>query len=121
MQIKFFLLLFLLCTLACKNKEQEKVDNSVLKFDKMKWAEKNGREYPYRDRMLKDLIDNQKLHGLSNEEVFSLLGRPNRIDNGHLFYTIHRKYFANTFVTLHSKTLVIKLNNDTVEWRKIHE
>ncbi len=86
----------------------------------MKWAQTTGIEYPYRDNMLADLINNYTLKGLKKDEVFNLLGEPDRIDNGHLFYTIVKKYFANVY-PIYTKTLVIKLTSDsTVEWRKIH-
>lgn len=83
----------------------------------------NGGQYlPYRNNMLNDLVYNQQLKGLKYNTVIDMLGQPNRTDNGHLFYTIDKKYFGNTAVILHTKTLVIKLGKDsTVEWRKIHE
>ncbi len=37
----------------------------------------SGTEYPYRNRMLKDLIANYKLKGLKKDEVEYLLGAPN--------------------------------------------
>jgi hypothetical protein len=118
MQIRTLLTLFILCCLACNNTKQ---DENQEKFDKIKWGTKNGREYPYRDKMLKDLIANGNLKGLKKDEVLDLLGQPDRTDNGHLFYTVDQEVFAN-IMPLHTKSLVIKLNKDsTVEWRKIHE
>lgn len=91
------------------------------KFDKIKWGTKEGNDYPYRNNMLKNLVYNQKLKGLKKEEVMQLLGEPSRTDSNYLFYTISRSYFGDLPVPFHTKTLVIKLNHDTVEWRKIHE
>jgi hypothetical protein len=117
MKIKNLLILFCLCFLSCKSKQRTKEE----KFDKTKWATMNDGEYPHRNQMLNDLISNYKLKGLKKDQVEHLLGHPNRIDSGYLFYTVDRTLFANFFV-LHAKTLVIKLSNDsTVEWRKIHE
>ncbi|TDH26988.1 hypothetical protein EXU57_09295 [Segetibacter sp. 3557_3] len=111
------LLLLLLCFIACKNKQQEIRPE---KFDRVKWMETNGLEHPYRERMLQDLIDNYTLKGLNAKEVFNLLGEPDRTDDGHLFYTVVKKYFANVY-PIYTRTLVIKLRSDsTVEWRKIH-
>ena len=88
----------------------------------MKWATTYGAEYPYRDNMLSDLINNYKLTGLKKNEVLNLLGQPNRSGSGYLFYTIIYKYRGNIPVPVHTKTLVIKLARDsTVEWGKIHE
>lgn len=90
------------------------------KFDKNKWATKKDADYPYRDRMLNDLITNIKLHGLKKEQVVSLLGEPNRADTFYLFYTIAQKRLGS--FPLHTKTLVIKFGKDNmVEWRKIKD
>ena len=118
MKKRNLLLLVLLHCLSCKNKTQQ---NSQEKFDKTKWAAKQDKNYPYRDKVLMDLITNVKLKGLKKESVLNLLGPPNRTDSNYLFYTVAVDYFAEIPVPLHTKTLVIKFNNDTVEWRKIHE
>lgn len=69
--------------------------------------------------MLDDLIDSVTLKGLRHDSLINLLGQPDRIENGHLFYNIHRKEIVS--FTLSTKTFVIKLTKDsTVEWRKIH-
>jgi hypothetical protein len=102
---------------SCKNKQ----DDSAEKFDKIKWVTTDGRDYPHRDKMLKDLIDNYKLHGLKMDSVINLLGPPTRTDSLYLFYLIKQKRIANIF-PLGTKTLVIKFKEDsTLEWRKIHE
>jgi hypothetical protein len=89
-------------------------------FNKTKWATKDGRDYPYRDKMLKDLMTNYQLHGLKKDTLEKLLGPPDRTNNGYLYYTIAQKRLG--FFPLHTKTLVFKLTTDsTVEWRKIHE
>ena len=111
-------LLFLGNYLLTKNRRQ---DVSQEKFDKIKWRTKDGRDYPYRNGMLNDLVYNQKLKGLKKEEVLNLLGQPNRTDSNYLFYTIYQEFLGDIPVPVHTKTLVIKLAQDTVEWRKIHE
>ena len=79
-----------------------------------------GDAYPYRDKILNDLIGSVKLHGLKKDSVENLLGEPNRRDSGYLFYLIKQDRFGGLVV--HTKTLVIKLTRDsTVEWRKIHQ
>ncbi len=89
-------------------------------FNEVKWKIKDGENYPYRNGMLKDLIDNQKLKGLSKEELIAQLGEPDRIDNGHLFYLIAQRRVG--FFPVGTKTLVVKLTDDgIVEWRKIHQ
>lgn len=117
MKTRNILIIFSLCFFACKSKPAIHEE----KFDKIRWSTMSGTEYPYRNSMLKDLIANYKLKGLKKEEVEDLLGPPNRTDSNYLFYLVDRTVIAG-FFTLHTKTLVIKLNQDsTVEWRKIHE
>ena len=43
-------------------------------------------DYLYRNEMLKDLISNHSLKGLKKDELIDLLGQPDRIDSGYLFY-----------------------------------
>jgi hypothetical protein len=118
MQIKILLLLFLICCLACKNTKQEQQQEE--EFDKLKWATKNDAGYPYRDKMLKDLMRNHELHGVEKDSLVHLLGTPERTNNGYLYYRIDEDHLG--FLTLHTKTLVIRLTPDsTVMWLKIHQ
>ena len=104
---------------GCKSKKAER---EVLKFDKVKWAIKEDEAYPYRDKMLKDFIDNYKIKGIKHNEIIALLGQPNRTESGHLYYSISKNYLGNFPVPINTKTLVVKLSKDsTVEWRKIHQ
>ncbi len=117
MKSTYGFVLLLVIMFACKNK----AEIPEQQFDRSKWTIQEEMNYPYRVKMLKDLIDNHKLHGLKKVEVFNLLGQPDRTDNGHLFYKIDQQFFPNTTFPIGTKTLVIKLTKDsTVEWRKIH-
>ncbi len=108
------LLLSLLFFIACKSIQHEK------KFDETQWAVKNETRYPHRDEMLNDLMEHHDLHGVKKDSVLIMLGAPDRSDNGYLFYEISRQQLG--IITLHTKTLVIKLNADsTVQWLKIHQ
>lgn len=118
MKIVIFLLSFLPFIFSCSNKKDK--DPSVqVKFDKLKWQAKEGDIYPYRDEMLNNLIDSVTLKGLHHDSIINLLGHPDKINEGHLYYNVSRKNLGD--VTLGTKTFVIKLKSDsTVEWRKIH-
>ena len=110
------LILCSLCFLACKNKQ----DISEEKFDKIKWAINQDMDYPFRDKMINDLITNYKLHGIKRDSLVNLLGSPDRSDSSYLFYRIAQQRLG--LIPLHTKTLVIKLDIDSsVAWRKIHE
>ncbi|HEU5053349.1 MAG TPA: hypothetical protein VFT78_09560 [Hanamia sp.] len=111
----FLLLLITLFIFSCKPQVQR-----PQKFDKEQWALKKENVHPYRNSMLKDLMNSYDLHGVNKDSVFNLLGSPDRSDNGYLFYGINCQQIG--LFTLHTKTLVIKLKPDsTVEWLKIHQ
>ena len=71
---------------------------------------KDGFDYPYRNKMLQDLVTNKKLKKLKKEEIEEMLGQPERIDSAYLFYRIAQQRLH--FFPLHNKTLVIKLTDD---------
>jgi hypothetical protein len=113
---KYVIMLLVLVSSSCSPHQDMRLE----KFDRAKWLVHENATYPYRDAMLHDLVFNQKLRGLSMKEVVDMLGEPNRIQEGHLYYTVHRDEIGK--FTLHTRTLVLKLGTDsTVEWRKIHE
>ena len=118
MQIQNLLPLFFLCCLGCKNTTKEERHE---KFDKTKWEIKNDMDdYPYRDKMLKDLMASYKLPGVKIDSLINLVGPPDRSDSGYLFYRIAQERLG--FFPLHTKTLVFKLTKDsTVSWAKIHQ
>jgi hypothetical protein len=126
MEIKILILLLFLGCAACSNPKGEEsvnmdsVSNVEVPFDKNKWADKKGEDYPHRDGMLKDLMENQNLKSMRGSEVLGLLGQPDRIDSSYFFYRVAQKRVG--FVPLHTRTLVIKLAADsTVDWVKIHQ
>lgn len=118
MKMNKFILLFLLLGFSCKNKTGE---NNQQRFDKNKWAVKEGRKYPFRNLMLNDLVYTIKLKGFTKDSILNLLGEPTRTDSNYLFYLVDQTWFPEIPVPFQTKTLVIKLANDTVEWRKIKE
>jgi hypothetical protein len=121
MTLKMLTILIFTCCLSCHNKAEENKTGSVeMEFDKTKWRIKNDVDYPYRDKMYKELRANARLKGLKKEDVLGLLGEPDRRDSGFLFYTLAQKRIGS--FPLHTKTLVIKIPKDsTVAWARIHE
>lgn len=122
MRIKIIHFLLLGC-LACDpgaKETREEAPVTEVEFDAVKWNMKEDKDYPYRDSMLNDLMNNDAIRHLKGNEVLALLGDPTRIDSLYLFYRI--KETRINFFTLNAKTLVIKLNEDsTINWMKIHE
>ena len=91
-----------------------------ISFDKEKWKVKKGHAYPYRERMLNNVIFNDSLRSLKRNELIETLGEPTRTNNEYVYYLIEES--KALFVTLHASTLVIKFKeDDSVEWMKIHE
>lgn len=91
-----------------------------MKFDPSKWQKKKGWGYAYRNEMLADVMTDSKIRGLKKDDLMSLLGTPNRINDNYLYYTIDQK--RAIILPTHTKTLVIKYSiADTIEWMKIHE
>ncbi len=106
-----------LSCLACnKVKEEsnsEKTESSTktdIQFESSKWNTKDGADYPFRNKMLQDLLEKDTLRYLKKEEVIALLGQPDRSDNVYLFYRVDQERVG--FFLLHTKTLVIKLSKD---------
>jgi hypothetical protein len=118
MKLQILIMLFLAGAVSCKHKTE--IKEQV--FDKEKWTVKKENKYVYRNAMVKDLMENRKLHGTKRDSVLNVLGAPNRQDTGYLFYTVDQRFLANTLFPIHTKTMVIHFRKDsTVEWVKIHE
>ena len=126
---KLFVILFLcfivnnavMANDTSKNKNATLSSESV--FDKDKWLEHDGDYYPYRDEMLESILYSDLVRSLSKNEIIKLLGEPTyyRENKNYLYYLIKKKALLK-ILTLHTKTLVVKLKEDkTVEWIKIHK
>ena len=126
MTARYLFILLILCCLACNTERGEKADDAELEttadiaFDKTKWRVKEGQNYPFRDLMLNDVVYNDTVRTLDADEIVELLGEPDRINDGHLYYMVSQKRLGPW--PLHTKTMVIKLTADrSIEWIKIHE
>ncbi len=119
------LILFPAC-FSCNTTREEDSENEgktaelEMAFDKTKWEDKEGKDYPFRERMLNDILYSDTVRSQSKDGVLELLGKPDRINENYLYYMIAQKRIGSW--PLHTKTLVIKLtDNNTVEWIKIHD
>ena len=105
--------------ISLASEEVEVTPDSI--FNKEEWLIKDGRDYPYRDRMVADLMTNQGIRKIKHDEIIERLGKPDRINEGHLYYRVNQTRLGD-FLVLHTKTMVIQLAPDsTVNWIKIHE
>lgn len=121
----YIVFLFMLC-FACKADREDNVENqkknqdSEIVFDKEKWKTKDGKDYPYRGKMINDIVYNDTIRSLNKDQLLELLGEPDYIREGHLYYRINETRLGNW--SLKTKTMVIKLVKDrSIEWIKIHE
>ena len=120
--------LLIVCCLACKNDRNDYTEDMKMKpdsemvFDRAKWNTMDGKNYPYRDKMLNDIVYNDTVRELKKAEILYLFGEPsyNRNDENFLYYRITQKSLGPW--TLHTKTMVIKLSEEgIIEWIKIHK
>jgi arylsulfatase A-like enzyme len=93
---------------------------TVFQFDTSRWRIQVGKDYPFRDQMLHDLVYNDTVRMLNEQEIIDLLGMPDRRTDDHFYYTVTQKRIGSW--PLHTKSMVIKFsNNRTIDWIKIHE
>jgi hypothetical protein len=102
---------------SCSNLQQ-------IKFDKVKWMTKDDIEYPFRNIMLKDLMNNYKLEGLNYVEVVKLLGEPNFSDSISFAYQVIEDY-GSDIDPVYTKNFDFEFDKDSVivsckivEWKK---
>ncbi len=99
-----------------------------LKFDSKKWNEYQDLEvYPYRELMLRDIVDNKRLLGLKYQSIIDSLGLPEKyIDKAEneLWYLVTVNY-GTDIDPVYTKHLTLTVNGDSIvdkvevkEWRK---
>lgn len=128
---RVYILLLLPLFLGCVEDPEGKSElvaasNTETVFEADKWKVKVGGDYPYRDKMLEDLMNSRQIVGdkglrdLEREQILELLGEPDRIDTNYLFYRVEQMRLG--LWPIHTKTMVIELSeNNQVNWVKIHE
>ncbi len=126
MRLKSLLIFLLIVFFSCKKHQEtnglkDRSENRTdTIFNREKWNVKVGKNYPYRDDMLMDVVYNDTVRGLNKDQILSLFGEPDRISENHLYYLIDRNNLG--LWTLNAKFMVIKFEDgETIEWIKIHE
>jgi len=128
MKIRVIIVLLFICCLACNNERKNYSEgislkpDSEMKFDKAKWKMKDGKDFPYRNKMLNDIVYNDTVRSLNKDEILDLLGEPTyyRSNENFLYYTITQKRLFSW--PLHTRSMVIKFSDhNSIEWIKIHE
>lgn len=102
------LTLSLLVTLSC---------NQNRKFDKYAWSEKGDLGIcPNRDEMLKDLLNNHQLKGLTYKQLVELLGEPKNNSDAEqnvAYYNVVTDY-GRDIDPVYVKNLQVKFNSDSI-------
>ena len=124
MRISVFTIILFFCCVSCNNDNKDnKIDTeSEITFDEAKWKLKDGEDYPYRDKMLNDIVYNDTVRSLNKDEILDLFGEPSyyRNNENFLYYRITENRLFSWI--LNTKTMVIKLSEDNkIDWIKIHE
>lgn len=97
-----------------------------IKFNKAKWSEKTDPVFPsyYRAKMLRDLVQNYKLTGLSCAQLRERLGNADYIDSNSVHYRISVDY-GGDIDPVYTKDLVFTYSKDSLitefkvmEWKK---
>ncbi|WP_295650949.1 hypothetical protein [uncultured Mucilaginibacter sp.] len=97
-----------------------------IKFDRKLWDEKLDWDYPNREFMIDDLVKNHRLKGLTYKQLVDSLGEPaNFGDTTNIVSYEIITDFGSDIDPVHTKTLVIQMNKDSVttgfkieEWNK---
>lgn len=109
MNIKWFLLLMVICA-SCNKKKNVPLPD--IKFERAKWEIKGELNYTYRKQMINDLLTNYQWPGLKKDSVLKILGNPDGIEEDvFMLYHYDQKYIGS-FV-LSTKSFVVQLAPDS--------
>ncbi|WP_183562372.1 hypothetical protein [Mucilaginibacter sp. SP1R1] len=90
-----------------------------VKFDRTDWDYGDGLAFPYRDGMVNDLLQNQKLKGLRYQEVIHLLHRPQLSSKTEMIYDVDEATVPGK--SRYVKQLILSLKDSVVTDAKIYE
>ncbi|WP_214073260.1 hypothetical protein [Mucilaginibacter sp. dw_454] len=88
------------------------------KFDRQKWSYGDGLDYPLRNDILNDLLQNHHIKGLNYRQVIDSLGSPQRRDSLKFSYQIlDNSYDFARKSPAHRKSLIVYFSKDSVVTR----
>ena len=105
--MKNFVILFVVLLLGLNSCTKE------IPFEKEKWLIKEDFEYPYREKMITDLLDKHNLKGFSYQQIVDLLGEPDKTMPSTVTYPIRQDY-GTDIDPIYSKYLEFRLDQDSV-------
>ncbi len=119
------IIIFAIGGIACRsdssnsNEDQVAEEIEQMVFDRDKWREKDGDAYRYRDMMLDDVVYNDTIRSLTKDALIGVLGQADYEKDDHHYYIIDQNGVGP--VIFHQKTMVVKFDQDSIVWIKIHE
>jgi len=120
MRLLVFVISLNILSISC-NAYQEKPPLPI-PFNQEQWLLKNAEDYPFRNRMVPAILQNDSIRSLSKSQIIHLLGTPDmdRNHDDYLYYMISQKRIGSW--PMHTKSMVFKFNGtDQIEWIKIHK
>ena len=95
-------------------------------FDKQKWDARDDWDYPERNSMVDDLVQNHKIKGLKYKQLIALLNEPQ--GNGDDFLSVYYQIIVDygwDIDPVYTKNLEITFNKDSIvnsvtikEWKR---
>jgi len=88
------------------------------KFTRQKWHYGDGLDFPLRNDILEDLLQNHHIKGLNYRQVIDSLGSPQRRDSLKFTYQIiDNSYEFGQKSPIHKKNLIIYFSKDSIAER----
>jgi hypothetical protein len=112
MRAKILLTLLILMTLFSCRRDAEIESLQKMEFNTKQWVEGTDGVYPYREKMVDDLLKRYDWEGMPRAEVEALLGKPGSGDSLNYVYMMYQKKVS--FFRLHTHALVVKFREDGV-------
>ncbi|MBP9195368.1 MAG: hypothetical protein KBF57_11840, partial [Saprospiraceae bacterium] len=106
MKERNLLTLLILMTLFSCRRDAEIAALGKMEFNSEQWKEGSDGVYPYREKMVDDLLKRYDWEGMPRAEVEALLGKPGSGDSLNYVYMMYQKKVS--FFRLHTHALVVK-------------
>ncbi len=113
MRSSIFFIFLLLCSCASETEVAKE------KFSTEKWTHEEEGTFPYRITMYQEVLYHDTIRNGNQDQILSLLGKPDRQQEGHWYYQVNQEKMGE--MPLHTRTLVIKWEADTITWIKVHQ